>query len=157
MTTNFTIAAGLFGLIAIATHRESTTSVTWLFTTLAGISFLCALYANFKKTETDTYFEERKFLLNSALEIIDARTRLNVKMVATFKDTFKQYKYSLTEEQKEFISSLFSAVDDVRINNEELTGLDVCKERTELISQNRSLLNKIEKSRLVIEEYLSET
>ena len=101
--------------------------------------------------------EERKILLTACLKIIDARTRLTVENIGEFRDTFKQYRYSFTREQKFFVGSLLSAVGDVRINNEELTGLGVCKERAKLLSDNSSLLDKIEKSLLVIEEFLNQT
>ena len=99
----------------------------------------------------------REILFNSALEIIDARGRLTTELVGKFRDSVKKYRYALSEDQREFISHLLSAVGDVRINNAEL-GSDTLpkEERKQFISENRIHLDKIEKARENIEAYLSE-
>ncbi|MFC1750683.1 hypothetical protein ACFL2V_17975 [Pseudomonadota bacterium] len=158
VTTTFTIAAGFFGLVAIALHRESQTSATWFFTVLSTLSFLCALYANLKEGDSSPHFEERKLLLNSSLAIIDDRGRLTVEMVGSFRDDVNKYRYALSEEQAEFISHLLSAVGDVRINNTEIGSNSLSnEERKDLISENRVHLDKIERAREVIEKYLRES
>ena len=156
MTTRFTIVASIFGIISGLFHKQGSSGLSIFFGSIAIIALFLALSESWT-SEAKNNKEERRILLTACLKIIDARTRLTVENIGEFRFVFKQYRYTLTEEQNGFIGSLLSAVGDLRINNEELTGLDECKERTDLISGSRLLLNKIEKSRLVIEEYLRQT
>jgi len=156
MTTTFTIVASILGVISGILHKQDFSELSMFFGLMAIIVLFLALKESCKSEEKATG-EERKTLLTACLDIIDSGTGLTVKNVSDFRNTFKKYRYSLNNEQKEFINHLLSAVGDVRINNEELNNLGEGKERTEIISNNRVLLNKIERSRLIIEQYLSES
>ena len=154
MTFIITTVAGMTAIVsgALFSYGHSNSGITVLLLSLSLSLWAITIRLNLRKNP-----EERKILLNACLEIIDLRTRLTVENVGEFRSVFKQYRYSLTREQKRFVGSLLSAIGDTRINNEELTGLGDCEERNNLIASNRSLLNKIEKSRLVIESFLNQT
>jgi hypothetical protein len=156
MSTTLVIIGTIFGLIsgALTSYGHDVPALMTLL--LAITAFSLALLAHLKDRQSDSNSEERKLLLNSALEVIDARTRLTIELVSDFRDNINKYRYALTEEQREFISHLLSTVGDVRINDTEIGSDTLSKEeRKKLISENREHLDKIEKSRIIIEQYLS--
>lgn len=158
MIKALTMAAGIFGVVATVLHREGLGNLSLFFAVLTVIALVGALYTHLGTPKSDSNVEERKNLFNSALKTIDARTRLTVEIVGEFREIFRKYRYAITEEQKELMEHLLSAIGDVRINDEELKDADLPKEeREKLIYSNRELLDKIEKARLVIEQYLSES
>ncbi|MCW9014054.1 MAG: hypothetical protein OQL06_09745 [Gammaproteobacteria bacterium] len=158
MTTTFTIIAGICGLFAFTLHREEYVDASRIFALFSVIAFLFALYFNLNSRKKDSNTEERKILFSNALETISARTRLTIEIVSEFKETCKKYKYTMTSEQKEYIGNLLSALGDVRIIDEELKGIEKHNsKREELITSRRELLNKIEDSKSVIDEFLNES
>ena len=155
--TNILIASGsALGLISAALFNFGHDATGLLFTAVAVLAFTGAAVVHSNKKKSESHIGERKILLNSALEIIDARTRLTVELVSKFRDDVKKYRYVLTEEQQMDISHLLDAAGDVRINDTELSDDLPGEERTKLIAEKRLLLDKIEKSRVLIERYLSE-
>lgn len=156
MPSLLTIIGGIFGAIASALYSYNHDSAALTFTVSMVLLFCIAAFLRFKSIK-GAHRKERKILLNSALNIIDARTRLTVDLVDKFRDDVKRYRYALAENQHEYISHLLSAVGDVRINDEELKSETLSKEgRSALVADRRKLLNNIEKARSVIESYLNE-
>lgn len=153
----FSKTGAALGLISGTLFALEYKQTALLFFVLALVSIAVDIALHFTSRNQGSNIEERKILLTSALEIIDARTRLTVEMVATFRDNVKKYRYALSEEQREFISHLLNAVGNVRINDTEV-GSDTLseEERNRFISENREHLDKIEKARGVIEAYISE-
>jgi hypothetical protein len=143
----FAVSGALFSY----EHKESSLIVLMFALTLS----VMAIVVWCKENSAGKHHIERKIILNSALEIIDARTRLTVELIGKFRDDFKKYRYSLSEEQREFMSNLLNTVEDVRINNAELECDTLStEERKQFISENRANIDKIEKAREVIEGYL---
>ena len=157
MAVKLTIVASILGLVSLVLYREGLDDTGLIFAVFSGLLLVSALISSIKAKGPSPHKRERKLLLNSALEIIDARTRLTIELVSKFRDNVKKYRYALSKEQNEFISQLLSSVGDVRINDTELESDTLSRdERKQFISENRIHLDKIEKDREVIEEYLSE-
>lgn len=150
------IVGTIFGLISGGLFAYGHDSLALVTLSIAVGFLLYALIEHLKIR--GSHLKERKTLLNSALEIIDARTRLTVDLVGKFRADCKKYRYALPEEQRVYISHLLSAIGDVRINDTELSSDTLTdEERKMFISENRAHLNKIEKSRSVIESFLNKT
>jgi len=157
MTTILSISGGMLGLVSATLFALDYNSSALVFFMLALVVSAAAIFSHLNASRSNANIDERKILFNSALETIDARTRLTIDIVGNYRDTFKKYRYAINDEKRKFMEHLLSALGDIRINNEELKNTDLPdEERKVLIAKNRELLDRIENARPIIEQYMSE-
>lgn len=156
MSTALTISGSIFSIISGTLYIYGYKSSGLVIFIFALLSFSSALVVHLNDQKSN--IKERKLLFFSALETINARTRLTVEIVSNFRSICKKYKYTMNDEQADYMGGLLSAIGDVRIIDAELEDANMNKqERKEYISRRRKLLNKIEESTNVINKFLRES